>query len=1566
MRKAISVRAVVLVLAVKLFALGGTRADDESLVFTPPGFEKPGAPATDPGENPSRLEISINDASTGRPTACRVNVVGPDGRFYQPAENSLTPYSLTGEWPKTGKGNRVGKAPIRYFGRFFYTAGNVTVAVPAGRVRIEAWKGLEYAPGSLTFQTKSGATHKVSLALEHAVDMSALGYDSGDLHLHLRRENEADDQTIFNLLEAENIRYGTPLMYNEPAGPYTGVREKLDYRQLVGLGAKSERRRGAYRILSGQEYRSTTYGHLNLFLRDDLVREGESYSADNWPAYGLVGRETIAKGGYAIHAHGGYAQSIYADFVQREITAVELLQFGVYRGIGLDDWYRILNIGYRFPCVGASDYPACRKLGDCVTYVRHDKSGPADFAVWLRCAAEGRSFVTTAPLLLLEVNGDQPGAVIKKSGRGPHTLTTRVRVASPIATVSHLQWIVNGRVLRETSVPAGAGRNEWFTADLPMEISDSSWIAARAFGEAVTGSPDAEAHTNPVYIHVNGKAPFDRSSLDHLLEKLDGQMAVHRARKFAEKAKILDYFQKSRDILLKIREAGGLPSEGVPKDWLDVAEADRIDPTARTLSDAELAAFLKPMPARSPQEALKTFETTGGLRMELVASEPFVHSPVAAAFDENGNLYVAEMTDYPYKPKPGHKPLGAVRLLRDTDGDGRFDESHVFADGLLWAAGIAPWKGGVFVASPPDIWYLKDTDGDFKADVRRKVYTGFGTDNEQGMLNNLTFGLDHKVYGSSSVNGGTVRPATDPKAEGVSVKGRDFRFDPVTEAFEPITGAVQFGNTFDDFGNRFLCSESRPLMHVVLPLAAMARNPYLPVPTGLENVAGSPVPIFRLSPLERWRQIRSSRRIAHSERSADSAGASHHVIDAAAGVTICRGTAYGADLYGNAFVCDAQNNLIHRMRLVPDGASFRAERADEKTEVVRSYDNWFRPVNLVNAPDGSLYVLDMSREIIEAIHIPSDVVKHLDLRRGRNQGRIYRLAPPGFKAPPRSRLGAAGTLALVAELESSNGWNRDTAHRLLFEHQDKAAVRPLRDLLARGSTPMARVHALWSLHGLNALSEADLLAGLMDPSPHVIEQALRLSEERFDTSPKILARILELADAPQRRTRFAVALSLGATADARAVPALVAIARRAENDRWSRLAVLCASADRADRLLDAMLDDRAFATSKEGGTYLEALAEVAGARNRASEIERVLSAIADLPDAALARRLVLALGRGLQRPGRRIEMPAPGAARSGLLARLFDQATRDLKESAPEANRLEAVALIGCAPFETARSTLFDLLSPRYPAALQVAALRALASYPNPEIADPILKGCAQLSPAAQSEAVETLLAREPWTLALLKAVRAGTADPAAIDPTRRALLMAHPDPEIAALAQEAFRAASSTANRGLDSLKADALNLRGDPARGNAVFEQHCVTCHRIGERGHAVGPDLTATQFGDADALLTQVIDPNRYVAPNYVQYVVADKSGRIFTGLVASETASSLTLRRAEGAEDTLLRSQIEELKSTGKSLMPEDFATKLTRQDAADLVAFLLKARTGHPVEDRLEMGTLPGLIEPDGN
>jgi putative membrane-bound dehydrogenase-like protein len=1555
-------------------------ADDEALVFTPPGFSQVGKPVTATGEGLGQLDIVVRDKATGRPTPCRINVVGPDGNFYQPAGGPLTPYSLTGEWPKTGKGNRVGKAPIRYFGRYFYSTGDARVAVPAGAFRVEVWKGLEYRPTVVAGRLAAGQQRKVDVTIEHAVDMAALGYDSGDSHVHIARTGEADDRVIFDLMEAEDIRYASLLAYNEPAGPYSGTMAAQDSPQRLGLGRPSIRQRGKYAILSGQEYRGNTFGHLNLFLRDNLVRDGQSGNTDDGPPYGLIGRDTHEGGGFAFYAHGGYSQSIYADFVQRDVDGVELLQFGVYRGIALDDWYRILNIGYRFPCIGASDYPACRKLGDCITYSYQDRAKPGDFPGWWRSTAEGRSFVTTGPLLLLDVDGAPPGAIVTRSGAGPHRVTARIRVQSLVTPITDLQLIVDGRVIAEKISAAEQRPGTWIELSRPIELARSSWIAARAFSTTRAGAPDAEAHTNPVYLDVDGKAAYDRAPLDHLVGKLDEQMAIHRKRTLAQKAEVLDYFQRSRDILMKIRAAGGLPSTGVPAAWLERASRETIRASARAHTDEELKEFLKPVPPRTPAEALQTFETVGGFRMELVAAEPLVASPVAGAFDEDGNLYVAEMRDYPYRPKPGRDPLGRVRMLRDTNGDGRFDESHVFAEGLMWPAGVACWKGGVFVAAPPDIWYFKDTDGDHRADVRRKVITGFGTENEQGILNNLAFGLDHKIYGSTSTNGGVVRAVDDPKSPSIDLRNKDFRFDPVTGAVEAITGTVQFGNTFDDWGNRFLCSESSPLRHAVLPLEYLARNPALAVPAAIADVAGHPVPAYRISPIERWRQIRSSRRIAHGERSAESAGASHHVIDAAAGATVYRGGAYPEPFAGNVFVCDAQNNLIHRMTLTPDGVTFKAQSADKATEFVRSYDNWFRPVNLINAPDGTLYVLDMSREVIEAIHIPLDVVRHLDLRRGRDQGRIYRIAPPGFHVPAPRRLSGATTAELVAALESPNAWARDTAYRLLHERyphtpgleraRHHTVNLPMHRLLKQTDRPETRVLVLWWLRNCGELAVDDLIAALADRSAGVREHAVRLSE-RFLGAPEVLDKVVALAGDSAVRVRFQAAFTLGESRDPRAVAALARIARTDASDPWIRAAVLSSSSALSDRLLAVLLDDAAFATSAAGAGILDELALTCGVRNEPNEVANLLDTLASNPvarsHADLTRRLLVGLGQGVRRTGGRLTA-VPGDARPGvkLLRGEFARAATVAKDShAAEADRIASVSLLACGPYATARSVIPDLLEPAEPPALQVAALRALAGHAESDVAGLLIDRLPRLSPAAQGAAVESLLSREAWTLALLRAVHDGRIALPPLDAARKPLLVSHKNPEIAALAQKLLGPEVSAARTKVLADYASALPLAGSAERGSVLFGRHCMSCHRIGDRGHDVGPDLTVSQHRHPADLLTQVLDPNRSVPPNYVQYVVADRGGRVATGIIAAETATSLTLKRGDGVQETILRSQIEELTSTGKSLMPEGFERDLSVQDMADLLAYLQSSRRGRPDGGTgLDIGTLPGAVEPD--
>ncbi|MGQ0636582.1 MAG: PVC-type heme-binding CxxCH protein [Planctomycetaceae bacterium] len=1586
--------------------------EGEPFFFTPPGFMEEGKVRFAQGRETGRLHIVVRERETGQPAPCRIAVVGGDGNFYQPSENRLTKYSLSGEWPSTisarlpeaGEwGNRRDKAPYRYLGRFFYSTGEVTVAVPAGAVRVEVSKGFEFRPERVSTELTAGQTREIEVRLKRAAPMAVEGYFGGDPHLHFQRASERDDEIILDLLDAEDIWFGTSLAANMPAGSYSGSMHTMVFQQFRGLGIEAIASRGNINVLSGQEYRSNHYGHLNLFLRDRLIFDQQALDADDGPVFGHLASETRSQGGISIHAHGGYGQEIYADAALGTVDAVELLQFGVYRDIGLAGWYAMLNSGYRFPCVGGSDYPCCRFLGDCRTYVSSDrrdegapveKAKPPGFADWLRGAVEGRSFVTTGPLLLLEVDGKRPGETIRRESIEPFTPTVRLRVRCEVTPVTTVDLIVNGEVQKSFDVPADRRQGEWYVVEHQITCRSSCWIAARAWSHTPGGQPDAESHTNPVFVYLNGRKPYDEKSLDAWLERIEGQIAVHAKRVFSRKTETLAYFQRARDVLMKIRERQGLASDEDParlalSDASDtelktvgigatddpsakdvsvsdelVADAARPDP-----SDEELREFLKPIPPKTPAEAAKMVETVAGFELQLVAAEPLVCDPVAAAFDEDGDLYVCEMRDYPYKPAEGGRPLGTVRLLRDTNGDGVFDEAHVFADKLLWAAGVVPWKGGVFVAAAPDIWYLKDTDGDFRADVKRRVYTGFGTQGQQYMVNNLQFGADHWVYGSTAGNGGMIQSEERPGAPGVSVNGRDFRFDPMGGRFEAITGTVQFGNSFDDWGNRFVCSESEPVQHVVFPDRYLARNPFLPFPSGIQNVAPGPVPIFRISPVERWRQIRSSRRIASNERPVSSPGASHHVVDAAAGVTVYRGGAYPGDLRGQVFVCDGQNNLVHRRALVPRGVTFQSHRVDDRTEFVRSTDTWFRPVNLMNAPDGTLYCLDMSREVLESVHIPLDVAKHLNLTSGRDYGRVYRIAPADFRVPEPPRLSKATTAELVATLESPHGWWRDTAHRLLYERQDISAVPALRTLASESRLAEARLLALWSLDGLKALGNDVLKKALHDPHPSVRENAVRIAEPRLKSEPDLVAEICALADDESQRVRYQTAFSLGETDDSRALSALAGIARCDGDDNWISTAVLSSVAESADRLLGQLVGAFPRMTPPPDLLIIRQLAHLVGARNRSDEVERLLEAIATSAvnhDTALTDRLLAELGHGLKRTGGRLAPHEADTSGSRLLKQALARNERTAKDAQCEIEkRVAAISLLSGAPNEEHRVLLAELLQPGQPEQVQVAAVRALADDPSPSVPGLIVTRWSEFLPLVRRTALEALLSREDGAIALLTAGSRDELTLVDVDPARRTLLLNHKTQAIRVLATQLLGDATPRSRNAVVKEYQAALALNGMAAAGRTVFEKNCTACHQLSGVGLAIGPNLASSPSRDPAALLSHILDPNQYVAPEYLEYIVVDRNGRTHSGLLARQMTTSITLQKQNGEALTILRGQIEELASTNRSLMPEGLERQIPLQAMADLLAYLRDAGAGSQSDRRAQRdaGTLPGLIEP---
>jgi putative membrane-bound dehydrogenase-like protein len=974
---------------------------------------------------------------------------------------------------------------------------------------------------------------------------------------------------------------------------------------------------------------------------------------------------------------------------------------------------------------------------------------------------------------------------------------------------------------------------------------------------------------------------------------------------------------------------------------------------ATAAQDDDLAKELPRIKPMAPAAALESFRVHARFHLERVAVEPMVMDPVSACYDADGRLYVVEMRGYPF---PEKSPTGRVTRLEDIDGDGRFEKRMVFLDGLSWPTGIVPYDGGVFVAAAPEILYAKDTSGDGVADIRKVAFSGFEIDNVQGLLNGLLWGPDGWIYGVASTNGGMIHNTSRPDTPPVSVRGRDFRFRADGSAFEATSGGGQFGHAFDDWGHRFTCNNSNHVRQIVLPSHYLERNPALVPPSVVLDIAaeGPAAPVFRISPPEPWRVVRTRQRAADpvmSRRLPPTELFATGFFTSATGVTIYRGTSYPEEYRGNVFVGDVGGNLVHRKVLSVDGATLLATRADQRVEFLASTDNWFRPVNFTNTPDGTLLILDMYRETIEHPHsIPEPIQRHLDLTSGKDRGRLYNLVYAGVRRRSRPRLSTAPAAELVRLLGDPDSWWRETAQRLLFERQDRSVVRQLRAFVDARPSALARLHGLWTLALLDSLDDDSIALGLTDPEPRVREQAIRLAEGRLDRAPGLLTMLVGLVGDPDPMVRFQLAFTLGeARGDPRAISALATIAARDCRSVWARTAVSSSIAGRPMALLDALVARRGFFKSPEAEDWLDELAFLVGAQRKPGEGRAMLEHLnAAAVDSGPMMRTVLALARGARHSGGSFQSLL-GESTPALMASLLTEAAALAGSNGPLDRRLVAVRLLGAGDAKAARELLPNLLDAREPSALQLAVLQTLAGLFDREVARQIIIHWKAMSPGVRREAVEVLFGRPLGIEAVLGAIDSRAIAPSDLDPARWKQLETHANPAIRARAEKLLSLeANGSRDRGQVVLShRNVLALAGDRDRGGAVFAKICATCHQAEGRGVDVGPNLATVSNRSPEDLLVHILDPNREVAPNFVNYNVATESGRVLSGIIAEESAGALVLKRAEGASDVIPREQIETVASTGISLMPEGLEKGLSHQDLADLIAFVRSIRPATP-------------------
>lgn len=965
--------------------------------------------------------------------------------------------------------------------------------------------------------------------------------------------------------------------------------------------------------------------------------------------------------------------------------------------------------------------------------------------------------------------------------------------------------------------------------------------------------------------------------------------------------------------------------------------ADKTETKPKVDYSAEMPRILP----RTPEEALKSFKIHPDFEVQLVAAEPLVRDPVAMCFDARGRAYVVEMPEYNDANQEGYS---SVKLLEDTDGDGRFDKSYPFLSDMTLPTAVFSYKGGVFVGAPPYVYYCKDTDGDRIADVREVVMTGFGRDKgDEGMINSFRWGLDNKIHFSTGIDGGNVTLAAEENKKTYNTKGRGVILDPETRMIELTTGGGQHGMSLGNWNREFVCANSIPMQVLMYDDRYIARNPYLAPPAAPVSIApgGKFTKLLRISQVEPWRVLRSRIRAA-SERGDYEKGQPSGFFTAATGITVYRGDAWPAEYQGNLFVGEPANNLVYRAAPQPDGLSLVAPRADQDAEFLASTDVWFRPVQFENGPDGALYVLDMYRELIEgAPFIPEEVIKHLDPVGGQDKGRIYRIVPKGFQQPAQTDLTKLSSQELVELLESDNGWTRDTAQRLLYERQDTSISGDLKQLAISSTKPITRATALWSLQALKSLDSSTLLKGLQDKEFQVRKQSLKIAEQYADAKA-IQQQMISLATDPSLEVQYQAAFSLGAFESSARNGALADLLKRHAANQWMRMAVQSSLDQGAGEVFEIMIKNNESLKEKQIEQFLVALAVQIGAQQEADNVKRVLAALEALPEshqklAEILFRNLLSRASGVTKQViAKSDSDHTAKLLKGMMQSAIAQATND--KAAVKA-RVAAIPTLSIGPFNETQPVFEELLSVQQPLPVRQRAITALGLINDDRVAELLIEAWPGLSPQLRMSAVETLFSRKPWLVSLLEAVKAGDINPGDIGPDRVQLLKTNQDKTVKKMAESLFDNERLTGRSDVIKEYQSSLKLKGNAAHGKLVFKKSCSACHRLENVGVQLGADLKAIKDRGTEAVLLNILDPNREVKPQYVTYLLVTTQGRTITGLIKEENANSITIARADGTSDTVLRIDIDELISSRLSFMPEGLEKQINKQEMADLLAYL---------------------------
>lgn len=1004
----------------------------------------------------------------------------------------------------------------------------------------------------------------------------------------------------------------------------------------------------------------------------------------------------------------------------------------------------------------------------------------------------------------------------------------------------------------------------------------------------------------------------------------------------------------------------------------------RYDP----FSAEELLKRIKvpPAPALTPEEALASFRVAPGFRIECVAAEPLVVDPVFFEFDPDGRIWAIEFRGWmrDLEGTGEGDPLCRIVVLDDTDGDGRMDTSTVFLDGLVMPRTLSFVAGGVLVAEPPHLWYCRDLDGDLVCDSKERVGDYGRPGNPEHTDNGLFHALDNWMYNAKS----NLR----------------HRFANGRLEVQPTAFRGQWGITQDDHGRLFYNYESSSLHADLAPADFVLRNPHLRAgsPAGLAaalnvNVAAQAAEVFpiRVTPgiTLGGTELREDGRL--------------RTFTVSCGPSIYRGDQYPPEYRGAAVIPEAAGHLVRLDLLDGDGAVLSARNAFGTEEWVASTDERFRPVCSRTGPDGTVYFCDLYRGIIEHVTYMMPYLRNQILSRGLDTpiglGRIYRIVHEGKPLGPRPRLAEAANADLVATLSHPNGWWRDTAQRLLVERQALDAVDRLRAVAKEGPVSVGRVHALWTLTGLDRLDWPTVAVCLKADDPSLRAHAIRLAGTASDrpTPPAVFAALEALATDTRPMVRLQLLLSLGELAhDSTVGTAVCGLMARLLADRGDGLFAVAAISGLADlevemveMLLDPPPGNGPWTAEREaaGGT-LETLAACVVAAGDASRLERLLDVAAARADAIPWATAAVARGiAGSRQAQARWPEPFTVSTRPRLLEALAASSAPEAAQQA--AGILRIVTWPGDGTPRETKPVLAALTPDQEKRRVQGQAVYAVTCHSCHKEDGRGQRG--QAPTLADSEWVngspEQLIKislhglrgpirvrGEDWNLQM-----PGLGGSGMMTDARMAAVLTYVrrawdnygtpiEPEQVAEVRRtaAGRTTAWTVEELLDPTfvmaptDEDPLGAyrslldAGNPERGRALFhgnvEIRCSACHVVGNQGGGfVGPNLTAVGLlRTREYLLESLIEPSRVITQGFETLIVETDDGRIVSGTFVAERDGQLLLAPPTGGTVAVPLDTIAERTTAGVSSMPP-MGQAFTPEQIADLVAYLGTLRGQDP-------------------